>query len=386
MSEKIKWSSTLSEIERMIPILESDEDSRILLDRFESIDEHYRDQNFSQLYLSLWKVALKIGKLNLANLYAKKSLQYLISFKRIPQIKIFIQSLHDAGIFKKNTEEFLIQREILLGKKNNLTKNHFTYIDLMEDHPEHWKEFSEFLKQYLLLESEWTAEQWKFCYEYILTNHYDKEIFLSLLEKTHELNKVAAQKKFMNFLSAKKVRIKNIELNASPMPEQKKENLHMDYDQLAMELLSGNIEPTDEEQRRVLNSLKFIPAEDLKSKGQDMVVAFELLGMEQVVLNLCEQLVKIFDDVKQKASIYYVWAQALNNKGDYFKTIDLVDEVLQKEPLYEEERLAFLYLKAEASLKLKKIKMAKALYLEIKKHNPHYRLVSERLKAIETIK
>jgi len=76
--------------------------------------------------------------------------------------------------------------------------------------------------------------------------------------------------------------------------------------------------------------------------------------------------------------------QALMNRSEYFKAIDLIDEVLQDEPLYGEEQLAFLYVKAEAYLKLKKTKMAKELYVAIKKLNPHYRLVGERLKSLET--
>jgi len=108
------------------------------------------------------------------------------------------------------------------------------------------------------------------------------------------------------------------------------------------------------------------------------------LGMEKVVLTLCEQMIKLTEDIKERASLYFIWAQALNNSGDFFKTIDLIDEVLAKEPFYEEERVAFLYLKAEACVKVKKIKMAKEIFAQIKKFNPHYRLVGERLKALET--
>ena len=378
-------SKALSEIERSIPNLESISDFKNLLNQFESVDEDYRDKNFLHLYLSMWRVALKLGKLNLAKSYSQKALDYLITYKRIPQIKILISNLHAAGLFKNNLDIYQKKTEILLGKKEKLTKEDFHFFELMEDHPEHWKDFSEFLKQYLLINDEWSVNEWKLCYEYILINQFDKELFLILFAKAQESKSTKITNKFSTLFEAKKIKIKDY----IPTPEQEKksqknEKLNVDYDQVAMDLLSGSIEPTFEEQRRVLNSLKLISDEELKTKGQHMIVAFELLGMEQVVLSLCEQMVKILDDVKEKASVFYVWAQALNNNGDFFKAIDLIDEVLNVEPLYEEERLAFVYLKAEACLKLKKIKMAKQLFMEIKKYNPHYRLVGERLKEIET--
>jgi hypothetical protein len=115
-----------------------------------------------------------------------------------------------------------------------------------------------------------------------------------------------------------------------------------------------------------------------------MIVAFELLGMEKVVLTLCDQVIQHTEDIKERASIYYIWAQALSNSGEYFRVIDLIDELLVNEPFYEEERMAFLYLKAEACLKVKKINMAREIFGIIKKFNSHYRMVGERLKALET--
>jgi tetratricopeptide (TPR) repeat protein len=152
---------------------------------------------------------------------------------------------------------------------------------------------------------------------------------------------------------------------------------------MALELLSGIKEPNNEEQRRVINSLKFISDQELTSKGQDLIVAFELLGMEQVVYELCQKMLELQIDIKDRVITFYVWAQALSNNGDFYKTIDLIDDIFQKEPLNAEEGIAFKYLKAEACLKIKRLKMAKELYLEIKKINPHYRLVGERLVEIE---
>ena len=165
---------------------------------------------------------------------------------------------------------------------------------------------------------------------------------------------------------------------------EKKEKFTINYDQIAMDLLSGDKEPNYEEQRRVMNSLKFVTDEELSVKGLEMIVAFELLGMEHVVILLCEKMINILIDVKQRASTFYVWTQALLNLTENHKVIDLVDDVLYSEDVYGEERLAFLYVKAEAYFKLNKIKTAKEIYTLIQQEQPGYRSVGERLKIVET--
>lgn len=360
------------------------EDSKNLLQQFESIDESVRDQYATKIYMQMWRVALRAGKLSLANSYAKKSLRYLIDLKRIPQIKIFIQTLRDAGLFKSKFEEYFIVEEILLGKRNKITSSELEHIELFLSHPEHWKQSPEFIKQYLLIEEEWSHDLWKLCYEFILLNHFDKDVFQSLLEKVRELGNKEFEKNILALLATKNIKVRRYKAPESKEVLIASEKLNVDYDQIAMELLSGVKEPNNEEQRRVLNSLKYITEEELRTKGQEMIIAFELLGMEQVVLSLCESMINILTDVKQRASTFYLWAQALFNTNEFYKTIELIDEVLHAEPLYGEERLAFLYVKAEACLKLNKIKMAKELYNAIKKQNPNYRLVGERLKSLET--
>ncbi|MDO9182035.1 MAG: hypothetical protein Q7U04_06485 [Bacteriovorax sp.] len=383
MSEQQKWKQFLSSIESMAPNLTSIEEQKLLLNQYESIDENYRDIECPSSYKHMWKVSLQLGKLNLANKYAQKYLQHLLDLKRTPQIKSFLASLLEASLFKKDEVKYLRITEILLGSVKKITEADLVHFELLNTHPDHWKASSLFLQQYLLLESDWKAEEWKLCYQYILLNHFDRDIFNLLLEKSQELKNKNTEKKIKELFDAKNIKYNSQKLTGQNIEQTKKESLNLDYDQVAMDMLSGLKEPDNEEQRRVLNSLRFIPEEDLALKGQDMIVAFELLGMEQVVQVLCEKMVKILTDVKQKASVYYVWIQALNNNEEYFKSIDLIDEILEKEPLYGEERLAFLYLKAEACLKLKKIKLAKQLYMEIKKENPHYRLVGARLKLIE---
>lgn len=384
MKQNTKWISILLEVEKSIPTIETIEDYKILLSRFESIDIEHRDQYYPQLYLKMWKVAIKAGRLNLAHSYAKKSFDYLINYKRIPEIKLLIKSLKEEGLFNKKYEEYYVVLDILQGKQSEITNESCKKIDLYINHPDHWKYSFEFLVQSLLLDEEWSIDQWKRCYEFILVHKFNKEIFLLLSNKADEYKNKKAKINFVNYLKTKKIRTRVYLESNEELQKEKQSDLHIDYDQIAMDVISGAISSINEEEKRVINSLKFISDDELLIKGQEMIVAFELLGMEHVVLLLCERMVKSITDVKELAKTYYVWAQALKNSGEYYKCIDLIDDVLSKVPLLQDEQLAFVYIKAEACLKLKKIKMAKELYLEIKKINPHYRLVSERLRAIET--
>ena len=383
MEAQKKWFLILSEIESSVSNIETMEDCSVLLNKFESIDVDYRDQHAQKLNMVMWKIALRTGKLNLANSYANKFLEYLVEYKRIPQIKKFILELKEAGLFKNKKNDYLLIEEILLGKKGKITQLEFDRFDYFNQHPEHWKDSVSFLEQYLLLDENWKREQWTLCYEYILLNHFNKNIFNVLFLKTQERNNLIVEKKLNDLFKSKKIKIQILKDKKKVNDSEANKKLNIDYDQLAMDLLSGQKNPNQEEQIRVINSLKFISDSELLIKGQDMIIAFELLGMEQVVLILCERLIKIQVDVKSRASTYFVWAQSLYNTENYFNTVELISEILEKEPLLADEQIAFLYLKAESFFKLKNIKMAKKLYLEIKKGNPHYRLVGERLKTIE---
>jgi hypothetical protein len=168
--------------------------------------------------------------------------------------------------------------------------------------------------------------------------------------------------------------------------EPKTRALHVDYDQLAIDVMSGVAEPSINEQKKILLSINSLSTEDLVSKGKDMVVAFGFLGMDKVVMSLCEKIIPHLSNPHEKASLEFMQAQSMHNNGDFYKSIDLIDDIFSREPLLEDELVAFNYLKAESLMKLKKFKSAKEIFLGIKKRSPNYRLVSERLRYIETIK
>ena len=204
MSAQKKWLNELSEIES---ILHSSEkyDENFMIQRFESIDEEFRDLNYPHLYLKFWPSAKSSGNLKLANFYAKKSLEYLVALKRIPKIKLLIVELKNEGMLRSELEDYQMKCQILLGSKVVLSGDNIKYFDLMDDHPAHWRNIPGFIKQYLSIGSDWDIQEWKFCYEFILKNKFDKDIYLRIMENAFEKNRSEVMQKIENLFQSKKI-------------------------------------------------------------------------------------------------------------------------------------------------------------------------------------
>lgn len=377
-----KWTLIFHELDLMLSEKESFEDCESLVSIFEKIDKDFREQHAQKYYFEMWKVAFSAGKLKLAKSYAEFVLNYLIEFKRVPAIKKLIWDLSEIGLMKSHKK--FLYLDIILGKKGPTSLEDS---ECFETHPEMWKESKAALRQFLTMNTEWTSENWKLAYEYVLKFYYDKELFLILAERASELKKTEHKKKFITFLKNKKVNTESLEDKKATSDSQKKDaSFNFDYDQLAMDVMSGAIEPSITEQKKILISIQELSDEELQTKGKDMIVAFGLLGMDKVVVKLCERVIPMLTAVDQRAGVQFMLAQSLYNNGDYHKVIDIIDDTFGEEPLLPDEMLAFNYLKAESYLKLKKYKTAKDIFLSIKRFNPHYRLVGERLSNIEEIK
>lgn len=379
-----KWTLILREFDQRISNLEESSDNSEYAELvwiFENLDLDFREEHAQKYYSVMWKIAFKAGKIKLAKSYAEFILDYFIEYKRIPALRKLHEELLNEGLLKNNKNFKMI--DAILGKKSFPLEDSRWF----EAHPEMWKNSKNILKQYLLDETSWKSEEWKLAYEYILKFHYDKDLFLALAEKAQSLKKSEHKRKFLAFLASKKVDIKAFEEKKPQAVSSKKDTvLNVDYDQLAMDVMSGVMEPSLAEQKRILISIHDLSNEDLVTKGKDMVVAFGLLGMDKVVASLCERILPLLTEVSQRASIQFMMAQALYNNNEFYKVIDMIDDTFNEEPLLDEEVLAFNYLKAESFLKLKKNRAAKELFLIIKKYNPHYRLVGERLRHLEEIK
>lgn len=377
-----KWTLILRELDLLISKRDSSFDD-ILISTFEKMDREYRELHAKKHYFEMWKIAYRAGKIKLAKNYAGFILEHLIELKRVPAIKQLESELAAYGLLKtyKNTNA----TEYILGRK---TVETIEEAESFEFHPVMWKQSKAALKNYLLMQEQWDLSHWKLAYEFILKFYYDKEIMLLLAEKSAQLKKDKHHKKILSYLVERGVSIKRFNSAVEKTKPKKEETskLHTDYDQLAMDVMSGVLEPSLTEQKKILVTVATLTEEELLEKGKDMIVAFGLLGMDKVVVSLSERVVPLITEVKERISIQFMMAQSLFNNGEFYKVCDMVDDIIGSEPLLADEMLAFSYMKAESLLKLKKLKAAKDIFVSIKKHNPHYRLVGERLRALEEIK
>lgn len=374
------WTAIASILEVEIKHAENLDEST-LIEIYEKMDSDFRQEYCFNINSKLWKHALKIGKVKLAKKYAQLAIDHLVKLKRIPYLQMFIAELKAHGLGKLDfheTEVAIVQGNCASSKID--VNAHWEFLSL---HPEKWRENKNFLKQHLVGLDRFSTEDWKLVYEYFLNFHYDEELLLKLNRHVQETNKDKFIEKFSKFLHSKNVKIeKVIKKVSSETPSQ---NFKVNYDELALEVISGELNPTSDEQRKVMIGLRDISEKELLSKGVDMIVAFNLLGMDEVVKMLGERLIPLITDVRTRASVEFTCAQSLFEKQNFYAVIDYIDDVLEKEPLLDSELMAFEYLKAEALLKLKRIKQAHVLFTKINKRNPSYRLVHQRLKESEAI-
>jgi len=376
-----KWQSIAFQIESSLHDQNVDEET--LIEHFEKIPTEFRNEHCFQINKQLWKHALKIGKIKLAKNYAQSAIDHLIKLKRFPYLEKFLEELKNEGLSKVkiNPCEISLMKGNCSLEKINIGENW----DKLHMHPEKWKSDKDFLQQFLLSEDDWEIEHWKLVYEFILNFHFDQGILLNLLTRAEELNKHTHASKISSFLTSKKIKIhsKKPAIESKSIEKKFTENLKVNYDDLALEIISSGQQLTHEEQHKVLLTMRDLSAKELKAKGKEMIVAFGLLGMEEVVGYLHEKVIPLLDDVRTRASISFVYVQSLFEKESYHKMIDVIDEVIANEPLLNDEIIAFEYLKAEALLKTNRKKLAQELFSRIKKQNPHYRLVGQRLKESE---
>lgn len=376
-----KWQSIAFQIESSL--FNQDVDEVTLIEHFEKIPTEFRNKQCFNLNRRLWKNALKIGKIKLAKNYAQSAIDHLVKLKRFPYLENFLEELKSEGLTKFNINPFEIS---LMNGNCSLEKiNINEHWENLHTHPEKWKSDKNFLQQYLLSEDGWEIDHWKLVYEFILNFHFDQALLLNLLARAEELNKHTHVTKISSFLVSKKIKLPSKKPSSESRLVEKKftENLKVNYDDLALEIISSGQQLSHEEQHKVMLTLRDLSEKELKAKGKEMIVAFGLLGMEEVVGYLHEKVVPLVDDVRTRASISFVYVQSLFEKESYHKMIDVIDEVVANEPLLIDEIIAFEYLKAEALLKTNKKKLAQALFSRIKKQNPHYRLVGQRLKESE---
>lgn len=295
------------------------------------------------------------GKVSDAQNYADEALHVLFELKKIPAITQFITQIKNLGYPAKKLkhyETWLVELQGRPGK--NL--NH------LEWHIDHFKSSEEFFKNYLVDQEEWSKDQYGLCYEYILRFGHNSELF----EKIESLKNNETE-----------------ETSVAPKKENSGKGLNFNYEQLAYELISGKKSVEDLEQEKIISGLKLHDFEKMKNEGSEMVTAFRFLGMDEVVQFICAKLIPLHDDVKARASLTFLSIESLMNQTKNYQALQIIEGFLKKEPVYGEEKLALLYLRAEIYFLLGKNDDSLKYFQEVQKINPHYRLVNQRLKSLE---
>lgn len=295
------------------------------------------------------------GKVHDAKNFADIVLKELFELKRVPAILKFISQNKELGYpLKKliNYEKWLAQLEGSQGSS----------VSELEWHLDHFKSSKEFAKKYLLEEEEWGKEHFGLCYEYILQFGKDDEIF-------SKINAIKGSS--------------SLDKKDNPPHETPVKSLNFNYDQIAYELISGKKSSKEYEQSKIISELKMLEFDNLKNDGKEMATAFRFLGMDEVVLYICEKIYNTQVDVKERAGLKFLSIESLINLKKNHQAIQEIELFLNREPVFGEEKLAIEYLRAEAYFNLNKMTEAKKYFKEIQSKNPHYRFVNQRLKTLE---
>ena len=300
--------------------------------------------------------AYKAGKIKIANDLAETILQYLLEYKRIAAIKVFIKQIETLGFPLKKIKKYELEVSELVGERTGSLKN-------LEWHIEHFKTSQEVLRTFILEQEEWTKKEITLCYEYILRFGYDQEIFKYLDEIKN------------------KSKIDKIDQTEE---EVLKNPLKLNYEQIAYDIISGKKSAEELEQSKIIAYFKLHNFNENKEQLKEMVMAFYFLGMNDVVTFLCEKILPSFEDTKERASLAYILIESMLNKNEYLKALQYTENFLGIEPLIGEEKIALEYLRAETCYLLERKQEALKHFKILAKKSPHYRLVNQRLRALES--
>lgn len=352
--------------------------AHLKLEEFILVEKNIQKISEFKAYVEMWKVAFSLGKLELSRQYCLKAFFYLLHFKRIPKIKEFIKELDkfENDSFIKNS--WAVHEKILLGKKNSEIFFSNDNFEIMHSHPEHWKFSLEFLKEYLTIEIEWGIDDWKLCYEYILLNRFDKDIFKLMYYHFEELGK----DQFCSLIKDlfKKYKISHV-FKSFPRPVVISKNNKIE-NKLQLEIYNKPLKISDEE-TNLITSIKILSDDELIQNGLDLLLALKFLNMNYAVDFLSNKLLFLNFSAEKKLEIYNFKIESLFAMDKLIEVIDQCDYVISNELFIEFSLVNFEYLKAETYLKLKDFKKSKGLFLKIKNNHSNFRMTLERLNEIE---
>lgn len=130
-------------------------------------------------------------------------------------------------------------------------------------------------------------------------------------------------------------------------------------------------------------TLRSIDDVELLKNYRDLIYSFNSMELYEASLQVMKRLEKHMEDLplEIKLEINYLNAKSLIFNKQYYQAYDLITQVNGSSPLAGEKRIEFLYLQGEVARKLGRTKDAIKSYLLVKKINPDYRLVRQRLQS-----
>jgi len=297
----------------------------------------------------------KMGKVQAAHSLATEIIEELFLYKRIPTILSFLTELKNLGYPIKKIK-------IYENKLNQLKGGANDELNGLDWHIDHFKTSKFFLRNYLLEIEEWKKSEVQLCYEYILRFGLDPEI----TKKIEEIKSSIGIQETIEKIEA---------------PEVSK--LKLNYEDLAYDLISGARSIEDLEQIKIIESLKEKDFENLKDQGREMATAFRFLGMDEVVLYVCNKILPFSFETKERISLLFLIAESYMNLKRFLEAKEVIEKALRSEPVYGDEKLALEYLRAETYFLLGKKAESLKYFQEISRKTPTYRLVKQRLKSFE---
>lgn len=131
--------------------------------------------------------------------------------------------------------------------------------------------------------------------------------------------------------------------------------------------------------------LELITEDDFKENIKDYYLAFFWMGLPELSLFAIERYLSIYINIpiKRFLDLNYLKIEALVELGEFYKASDLCDSLIHDKPMMDEEKINFVYLLGEISLKLNRKNKAHEAFSWVIARDPKYRLAKSRLKNIE---
>ncbi len=136
-------------------------------------------------------------------------------------------------------------------------------------------------------------------------------------------------------------------------------------------------------EQKISTLVQFYSAQIIQESYEDMVIGFNLLELPSVSLQVLRRVDIKGLDKRDEINFYYLKAETLLKQGDFYRTRDLVEDILYSEPLLKNEKTTFRYLRGEAYYRMGNLSVALSQFKEIKVVEENYRLTEERILKIE---